>query len=213
MMTPSSTACAAIVLAAGSSTRFGANKLLQPFRGGCVLGAVLAAATAARARPLVIVTGHAAAAVTAAIEGALGDDVPYALVHNPEHASGEMASSIKVGVAWLLANAPRAQGALVVPGDMPLLSAAVMDRVAAAGGAAGIAAPRHRGQRGHPVYFGRAVWPEVLALRAGAQMRALLAARAGAIRWVDVDDPGILVDVDTPEALRAAERGDYSAFS
>ncbi len=203
--------CAAIVLAAGASSRFGANKLLQPFGVGTVLGAVLAATLGSRARPVVVITGHDREAVEAAVGAVRAQHGAPRRLHNPDFAAGEMASSIKVGLAWLQANAPETKWVLIVPGDMPRLSAAILDAVLEAGAASDalIVAPRYRGERGHPVLLARAIWSDALALPPGAQMRALLGARASDVHLFDLDDAGVIVDVDTPDALRRARLGDW----
>lgn len=196
---------AAIILAAGASSRYGGNKLLEPFGDGTVLGAVVAAALASQARPVLVVTGHARAAV----EAALPRDPGLVIAHNPGHAEGEMASSIKIGLAWLGEHAPETLGALIILGDLPLLSSVMLNAVLAeaAHGTARIVAPRYNGQRGHPVWLARDVWDEAMALKPGAQLRVLLHARPDDVRLFDVDDPAILMDVDTPEQMREARRG------
>ena len=117
-----------------------------------------------------------------------------------------MASSIKVGLAWLREHAPAAPGALIILGDLPLLSSAMLNAVLAQAtqGGAFIVAPRYRGQRGHPVWLAREVWEEAMALKPGAQLRELLRARPDDVLLFDVDDPAILMDVDTPEQMREA---------
>lgn len=167
-----------------------------------MLGAVVAAALASQARPVLVVTGHAPEAV----EAALPRDRELSVAHNAGHAEGEMASSIKVGLAWLQAHAPETTGALIILGDLPLLTAAILNAVLAkaAQGGALIVAPRYNGQRGHPVWLAREVWGEAMALKPGAQLRELLRARPDDVLLFDVDDPAILMDVDTPEQMREA---------
>ena len=168
-----------------------------------MLGAVVAAALASQARPVLVVTGHARAAV----EAALPRDPGLSVAHNPGHAEGEMASSIKVGLAWLREHAPETRGALIILGDLPLLSSTMLNAVLAraAKGGALIVAPRYNGQRGHPVWLAREVWGEAMALKPGAQLRELLRARPDDVSLFDVDDPAILMDVDTPEQMREAK--------
>lgn len=193
---------AAIILAAGASARYGGNKLLQPFGEGTVLGAVLAAARGARLWPRVLVTGHD----HEAIEAATALDSDLVRVHNPRHAEGEMSSSIGAGLAWLSRHAPEADGALIILGDLPLLTPALLQAVVAeaARGGPNIVAPRYKGQRGHPVWLARAVWDDAMALKPGAQLRELLRARPDEVLLFDVDDPAILMDVDTPEQMQEA---------
>ncbi len=162
----------------------------------------MAAALGSLARPVVVVTGHARGAV----EAALPYDADLFITHNPGHAEGEMASSIKVGLAWLGEHAPETRGALIILGDLPLLTPALLNAVlaSAARGGARIVAPRYSGQRGHPVWLAREVWEEAMALEPGAQLRVLLRARPDDVLLFDVDDPAILMDVDTPEQMREA---------
>jgi molybdenum cofactor cytidylyltransferase len=166
---------------------------------------VVAAALGSLAQPVVVVTGYAREAV----EAALPRNPGLAIANNPGHAEGEMASSIKTGLAWLREHAPETRGALIILGDLPLLSSAMLNAVLAEAerGAARIVAPRYNGQRGHPVWLAREVWEEAMALKPGAQLRELLRARPEDVLLFDVDDPAILMDVDTPEQMREARLG------
>ena len=107
---------AAIVLAAGLGTRFGAgagdSKVAAPHAGVPLVAHVVAAALASRAAPVIVVTGHAEARVIEALAG-----LAVTIVHNPDYAGG-MAGSLKAGVAAL----PKVcDGALILLGDMPLV--------------------------------------------------------------------------------------------
>ena len=141
-----------------------------------MLGAVVAAALGSRASPVLIVTGHARAAV----EATLPRDPGLAIAHNPGHAEGEMASSIKTGLAWLRDRAPEIRGVLIIRGDLPLLTPELLNAALAEAdrGGALIVAPRYQGQRGHPVWLARDVWEEAMALKPGAQLRELQIGRA-----------------------------------
>ena len=102
-----------------------------------------------------------------------------------------------------------AAGWLILPGDLPLVQSTTLRAVAAALSAAVHAAqPRFRGERGHPVGFAAACFAQLSALEgnlgAAPVLRALRA--AGAVVDVEVDDIGIVTDVDTPDALAQAER-------
>ena len=163
---------------------------------------MVAAALGSEASPILVVTGHAREAVTAV----LPPDRGLIVVDNPGHAAGEMASSIKTGLAWLRDHAPQTRGALIILGDLPLLTPKLLNSTLAAAGRGGarIVAPRYNGQRGHPVWLAREVWEEAMALEPGAQLRVLLRARPDDVLLFDVDDPAILMDVDTPEQMRDA---------
>ncbi len=111
------------------------------------------AALASRARPVVVVTGHAREAVEAALAG-----LPVLFVDNAEFATG-VASSLKAGVAALPGEVA---GALVLLGDMPAVEAATLDRLIDAFAARPLAlaaAPVHAGRRGNPVLLSRALLP------------------------------------------------------
>jgi molybdenum cofactor cytidylyltransferase len=87
-------------------------------------------------------------------------------------------------------------------GDMPWITAASIDRLIAAAAADRIVLPEFNGQPGHPVIFGRRFWPELLLVTGDTGARSVLQAHPEAVQRVKVDDPGVLQDVDTPQALR-----------
>lgn len=184
---------AALVLAAGRSTRFGRdNKLLAVLDGQPLVRTVVESARAAGLTPLAV-TGHEAEAVSAQLGGAQ-------VVHNPDYAEG-MASSLKAGVAAL----PEAVGAvLVLLGDMPRVKPETLRHLVAAGAAnpgAQAIVPAYAGRRGNPVLIKRALFPSVMKLHGDAGARKLLEAAGDAVQVLEVDDPGVLADFDTPEAL------------
>ncbi|HEY0836513.1 MAG TPA: molybdopterin-binding/glycosyltransferase family 2 protein, partial [Azospirillum sp.] len=115
---------AALVLAAGRSTRMGGpNKLLADLDGRALVARTVDAALASRARPVIVVTGHQRDEVTAALAGR-----PVQFVHNPDFAEG-LSTSLRAGLAAVPADA---DGALVCLGDMPEVSGVVIDRLIAA---------------------------------------------------------------------------------
>ncbi|MEP9347740.1 NTP transferase domain-containing protein [Xanthobacter sp. KR7-225] len=190
---------AAVVLAAGRSTRMGgANKLLEEVDGVPVIRRVVEAALGSRARPVVVVTGFERERVERALSG-----LPVAFAHNDDFASG-MAASLRVGIA---AVPPTAAGALVVLGDMPLVAPRLIDRlIAAHSGVAGrlIVVPVADGARGHPVLWSRRYFPELCAIEGDTGARQVLAANAAAVAEVEAEGPAAFLDVDTPELLAAA---------
>jgi molybdenum cofactor cytidylyltransferase len=205
---------AAIVLAAGTSSRFGTNKLLLPFGGRTVVAATASAVVRAGERPIVVVTGHQRAEVEAALAG-----LPVTFVHNSDFLAGEMLSSIKAGLRHVEQHFPAsAEGdaardaAMIVLGDLPLIDPALVQRLVVAfeQGCGELLAPRHglSGRRGHPVLIARKWWPAVHALPPGANVRDLLQAAAqahpAALAHLVVTDDSILLDVDTPAAYQSA---------
>ncbi len=190
---------AALVLAAGTASRYRAadpsvaTKLVALHGGVPLVRRVVEAALASRAGPIVAVTGHASAQVRAALDGCA---VTFA--HNPDFASG-LASSLRAGLAALPVEAA---GALVLLGDMPGVTAPLLDRLIgafAAGDGADAAVPVHEGRRGNPTLLGRALFAPAAALTGDEGARRLLA--RARIAEVTVDDEAVLLDVDEPEAL------------
>lgn len=184
----------AIVLAAGRATRMGTNKLLAALDGAPIVRRVVEAALASRARPVVVVTGNQSAEVTAALAGL---DVRFA--DNPDFAAG-MSTSLRVGLTAL----GDVEGALVCLGDMPRVTAAHLDALVAAfdpAQGAGIVVPTFERKRGNPVLWARRYFAEMSALTGDVGARSLLERHADEITFVPVDDAGVLLDVDTPEAL------------
>ena len=164
---------ACIVLAAGRSTRMGAaNKLLADIGGKPMVRRVMEAALASRARPVLAVTGHQAASVAAALAG-----LEVAFVDNPDYAVG-LSSSLKAGIGAVPVGC---DGALVLLGDMPQITAAHLDRLIAAFAAedGAVIVPTHEGRRGNPVLWPRARFAEMLQLEGDAGAKRLMAAHAG----------------------------------
>jgi molybdenum cofactor cytidylyltransferase len=192
---------AAIVLAAGQGSRMGGGKMTAVYAGKPLVRHAHDAIAASRASPVLTVVGHDAAAVSAALAG-----VDTAIVVNPRYADG-MASSLKAGVAAL---PNTAAGALVLLGDMPLVTPAILDRLIAAFAArptAKAVVPVVAGRRGNPILIGRALFPEVMKLDGDIGARRLFDAAGEGVVEVPLDDGAVLTDVDTPEALAALERG------
>jgi molybdenum cofactor cytidylyltransferase len=193
---------AGLVLAAGRSTRMKPeNKLLQTVRGKPMVRHAVEAQVASRAAPVIVVTGHQREEVEAALAGL---DVGF--VHNPDFAAG-LAGSVRAGLAAL---PDTASGVVVSLGDMPNVTAAVIDRLAqvfAEQAEALAVVPTLFGQRGNPVLLARGLFAAVADLAGDQGARRLLDAAGEAVIEVPVDDPAIALDVDTPEALKALTGG------
>jgi molybdenum cofactor cytidylyltransferase len=195
----------ALVLAAGLSRRMnGANKLLAVLGGRTVVARAVDAALASPARPVVVVTGHDAERVRAALAGRA-----LRFAHNPEPAAG-LSGSLRTGLAAL---GGEVDAAVVCLGDMPFVRAehiaALVEAFARSGGRA-ICAPSFEGRRGNPVLWPARFFPELAALSGDAGARERLDAHAGEVCYVPAADAGVTLDVDTPEALAALE-GEGSA--
>ncbi|OJY34368.1 MAG: hypothetical protein BGP06_02660 [Rhizobiales bacterium 65-9] len=192
---------AALVLAAGRSSRMGgAHKLLADLGGAPLIARVVGHVAASRAAPIVVVTGHQRDEVIAAASrsGAGFDEV-----YNPDFADG-MASSLRAG---LLALPEDCDGALVALGDMPLIGAEVFDRLIAeaeARPAASAIVPTVEGSWAHPVLLRQSLFAEIMALSGDTGARPLLARRDD-VATLAFDDAALLLDADDPVALARLE--------
>jgi molybdenum cofactor cytidylyltransferase len=188
----------AIVLAGGAGVRFGGRKLTSPWRGGMLIDGALSAAFAAPVRSVIVVTGAdpAVGPTARAFAAAIGQAHRLELIHADDHAEG-MGATLRAGVAALPSDV---DGAFVFLGDMPLIPPDVPPRLAAAltAGAQAVA-PRFEGQRGHPVLFGRALFPALHASTGDEGARAVLQTLGRDLNTIDTTDPGVLFDVDRPE--------------
>jgi molybdenum cofactor cytidylyltransferase len=174
-----------------------ANKLLARFGGEPLVRRIVQAAVASNADPVIVVTGHMADEVGAVLAG-----IDIDIAHNPEYAGG-LATSLRAGLAAAPATA---SGALVMLADMPGVSAAVIDKLIAAFSPAdgrSIVLPTAAGKRGNPVLWSRAYFPELMALTGDTGARHLLAEHDEAVTSVEIG-AAVAIDVDTPEALKAA---------
>jgi molybdenum cofactor cytidylyltransferase len=183
-----------ILLAAGSSRRFGSNKLVVPLPDGTPL--VLAVVRRLRlVVEAVIVVVHPQ---DRALPELLATENVQVVIC--QDADAGMGASLAAGVAA----SGYARGWLIVLADMPAIQISTLQRVAQAlDNGALLAAPYHAGQRGHPVGFHSRIRDELLTLSGEAGARDILTRHAAALTRLDVDDAGILLDIDTPADLAA----------
>jgi molybdenum cofactor cytidylyltransferase len=197
----------AIILAAGQSSRFRASggseatKLVADLDGRPIVRRVAEAAVRSRARPVVVVAGHARNPVEEALAG-----LEVELAFNPEFARG-LASSLRVGLAAMPGDIA---GALVLLGDMPWIESRLIDALIDAylkRKDALAAVPVHDGRRGNPVLLGRGLFEAAMRLEGDEGARRLVAALAPR-ECVEVaaPDPSAILDIDTPGDLAAARR-------
>ena len=186
----------AVVLAAGSGSRFGGGKLTAPHMAGVLLDGALACAFAAPVRSVTLVTGADADAVAEAARafaGKVGQTDRLRIVHAADHAEG-MAHSLRMGICSL---PPDTAGAFVFLGDMPRVPREVLAPMAAAVLAGPqAAAPTWQGRRGNPVLIARALFPDLLALSGDAGARRILDGLGDRLALVEAPDDGVLFDVD-----------------
>lgn len=186
---------AAILLAAGASRRFGADKLMHPLDGEAI--ALRAARSFVEAFPDAIAVTRVGSPVKPLLEGA------GLRVIECERADEGMGASLAAGVA-ATRDAP---GWVVALADMPYIRPESHCRVsdALANGAA-LAAAAHHGERGHPVGIGARFREQLLALDGDAGARHIVRANPDLMTLVECDDPGVLADIDMPADLAAPPR-------
>lgn len=147
---------------------------------------------------VVIVLGAHADRIRVAIPA----DAHITIIENPDYADGQL-SSLKIGLDEL---ASEASAAMVHLADHPLVTGATYLAVAQAyrRTRAAIVIARHAGRRGHPAIFDRSIFPELLAAPLAEGARAVVNATPARIVYTDVDDPGVALDLDTPDDLARA---------
>jgi molybdenum cofactor cytidylyltransferase len=180
---------AAIVLAAGASSRMGAPKALLDFDGRSCVDLVLDACRAAGVSSIVLVTAPAGDAIRARAGQSIG-----AINEHPERG---MLSSLQAGLTRL----PSCDGFLIHPVDYPLVPPAEIRRLVEAFGSRGparIFVPSCQHRRGHPVLVDVALAPEYLALGTDGTARAVMAAHEREIAYLETADERVLMDMDTP---------------
>lgn len=187
---------AVLILAAGRSTRFGAaNKLLAEVDGAPMVVHALRLAKAVGIPDPLIITGHERAAVEAALAG---EGVRF--LHNPDYAAG-LSTSLRAGIAAL---SPEVGAAFVMLGDMPRVKPATLRAMMAALAEAPDAqaiVPSFSGHWGNPVLIRRSLFPALATLTGDQGARKLLETLREAVHDVPVEDAGVLMDFDTPDAL------------
>jgi molybdenum cofactor cytidylyltransferase len=175
-----------VLLAAGRGERFGGHKLLAPWRDGTAV-AVAAAQHLIDALPNSIAVLRPGDEILASLLAAEG----LRIVVNP-NADGGMGTSLARGVA-----ATEADGWVIALADMPAIRPATIQAVAEALAAgAALATPVYHGQRGHPIGFARRFQADLAALEGDRGGRDILAQHSNELRLIEVDDPGVLVDID-----------------
>lgn len=195
---------AAIILAAGESKRMGQPKMTLKWGETTVLERVISVFANAGIERLVVVTGSAREEVEK-IVAAARVKYPVRSVFNEEFAEGEMLSSIQCGLRAVVEQG--VQAAMIALGDQPQVRERSVRTVCEAFKQTGspLVVPSFHMRRGHPWLVEKSLWGGILALRAPQTPRDFLNAHADRIRYVEVDDAGILADLDTPEQYRGYE--------
>ena len=182
---------AGLILAAGESRRMGSPKALLPYRGESFLD-TLTGLFAAFCNPVIVVLGAGAEDIRAAVHR------PATFVVNPDFRLG-MTTSMQRG---LRAIPDAAEGALFTLVDHPAVVPDTIDALLAPPRPL-VRVPRYQDRRGHPIWFSRALIPEFLALGHNGAARDVVRRHAAETEFLDLDDPGILADIDDREAYNA----------
>ncbi|MCP4543692.1 MAG: HAD-IIA family hydrolase [Chloroflexi bacterium] len=182
---------AIVILAAGASTRFGQSKQLLDWGGVPLLAHVTDVALSAKLGPVIIVLGCQAEAARAAL-----GERPVQRVMNWRWQEG-MSTSAQVGVG---AFPPETEAAIFMQCDQPLITADLLQALVVCfdDGDVSIVHPSHDGRRGTPVLFARRHFPEMAAVTGDVGGRGLITRHAEQVATVEVTDPNVLADIDTP---------------
>ena len=202
---------AAIILAAGSSSRMGGgrHKLLLPLDDRPVLAHVIDATLASQARPIIVVLGHQSDQVRSQIKHyTIHHDIT--LVENTHYLQG-MSTSLRIGIQTILTNgyrkgtlSYRVDSALIMLGDQPLITPRVIDTLITAYRTAGtpIVAPLYNGKRGSPVLFDKNLFAELIEVTGDEGGRTVLERHRQEVELIEVGDALANYDVDTWEAYQ-----------
>ncbi len=194
---------AALVLAAGRSTRMGGpNKMLADAEGQPLVVHAVKAALASQAVEVVVVLGNMADEVRAAIDKAIPAESRLRFVTNPDFADG-LSTSVGVGIGAL---GKDIDAAIVQLGDMPGVGAPLLDRLMAAFSPVegrSICVPTVAGKRGNPVLWARRFFPEMTKLSGDSGAKHLIGEHADLVCEVEMTGEAAVTDIDTPEALAA----------
>jgi molybdenum cofactor cytidylyltransferase len=188
---------AAVVLAAGTSSRMGSNKLLADIDGKPLVRHAVEAALASAAQPVIVVTGNEEEKTRNALAG-----LNVSCVANPDFTKG-LSTSLKAGIA---AVPPDRDGAMIILGDMPGISGALIDKLIAAFDPAEdrvICVATRKGKHGNPVLWARRFFSEIAAIEGDVGAKSLIGAYGELVCEVEAADDAPLIDIDTPEALEA----------
>ncbi len=202
---------AAIILAAGSSSRMGSgrHKLLLPLDGRPVLAHVIDATLASQARPIIIVLGHLVDQVRAQI-APYTTDPDITIVENPDYLQG-MSTSIHLGIQRLISEGYKkdemvyqVDSALVILGDQPMITSRLIDTLITAYRTTGkrIVAPLYKGKRGSPVLFDASLFSELLQVMGDEGGRSVLERHREEVDVVEMGNAVANYDVDTWEAYQ-----------
>ncbi len=187
---------AGLILAAGESRRMGRDKALLTYHGQSFLETIISNLKAAAIGKITVVLGHHAEAIQRAVNLAA-----VRVVINHDYPKGQT-SSLQLGLAAAMEDSPEA--AILCLVDHPAISSAVIVQLRERfeSTRSPVLIPTYKGERGHPVVISRALFPELLSLQPAEPANSVIRKYRDATQFVEVADPGILLDVDDPAAYR-----------
>jgi molybdenum cofactor cytidylyltransferase len=196
----------AIVLAAGESSRMGRPKALLPIEGKSFIDRIVAELQRTGVGKIIVVLGHDAAALRPQIE-----HLPVTIVVNRDYKKGQL-SSLQAALRHLssASSAPPVDGVLVHLVDHPYLNPGLVDTMIRRfhESRAAIVVPRYGGRRGHPVIFSASLFGELLEAPLEEGAKAVVNAHRDATVEVQTAEPGITIDIDTPDEYRHHVKGE-----
>ncbi|MGH7865986.1 MAG: nucleotidyltransferase family protein [Candidatus Binataceae bacterium] len=186
-----------ILLAAGESRRMGYPKPLLRLNSHTYIESAALGMLDSVARLIIVVGAHAER-----VRAAIPHDSRVSVVENPQWRSGQL-SSLQVGLAAIARDATAAMVHLV---DHPTVLRTTYLTLANefAKSHSQVLIARHRGRRGHPAIFARAIFDELALAPVDRGARAVIDADPSRVAYLDVDDPGVSLDLDTPADLARA---------
>lgn len=201
------TSTAAIILAAGTSSRMeaGRHKLLLPLGNRPVLAHVIEVTLASQARPILIIVGHQAEQIRAAIARYI-DHPAITIIENPAYQQG-MSTSLHVGIKALInqtASPSKPGGALIILGDQPMMTTYILNTLITTRQTTDrrIVTPLYNGKRGNPILFDASLFPELLHVTGDEGGRSVIERHRQEVATVEMGNAVATYDVDTWEAYQ-----------
>jgi len=193
----------AVILSAGESSRMGRPKALLPVDGETFIEKIVGALARTRVGKIIVVLGHDAETLKRRLE-----HLAVAFLVNADYKSGQL-SSLQTAVRRLQSDR-ECDGMLVHLVDHPYISSTLVDMMIERFYESNklIVVPRCQGKRGHPVIFSRALFAELLNAPLNQGAKAVVNAHRDETLEIETDDPGIAVDIDTPELYRQHVKGE-----
>ncbi|MCR6544549.1 molybdenum cofactor cytidylyltransferase [Dehalobacterium formicoaceticum] len=184
----------AMILAAGFSSRMKTNKMLLPLGEMTIIENTLQGFLQSEVDGVAVVLGHDKEKIARVLT-----PYPVQFIENPRFSQG-MSTSVQAGIEQLQGDQDL-DGVMITPGDMPFIQAKTVDGIIKIFRefAYPIIIPLYQGRRGHPVFFAKELMPQLLAVSGDMGARGVIRSNPEKCFFLEVDDPGILIDMDAPE--------------